>query len=767
MTEDTFTVDTQLFRELGDLLVGKESTALAELVKNAYDADARTVSVIGTDLSDPDRARIIISDDGVGMDEKQFRAGFLTIAGRSKSSANARSSVFQRRVTGEKGVGRLAARKLARRIEIESRPYRGEKDRAGKLLGKPIGILATIDWDLIEKCLTLQEVAASGAIQVQTIRSRLPNPFAGTTIRLGPLRRGWDSASTGSFLAELGTIRPWPPVIAPPPPAYGNEMLFEALPITDSKREPGFQVHLQGDLERVDPPKAADPNSSSWMVEIDCDTSTGKITYALAPSRTFLREKGVRAARQRLSIPISATMHPHAAVTFKARVYERHEKTWDRSVSGVRVFMEGFRVLPYGDQQDDWLRVDEDYTERSARGLLPTLKGLDGFLPAGIPGESTSFKRNSSYMGAVALTKAGAPNLEMLVNREGFVPGPQFEWLRKHVRIGIDLMSRMRYAATYEMTRARREHSVELRAAAEKDMEQPPSVLLLRDRAREAVVATSQAREALARVDVSAAEGALRKLASLTESVAVTSEEMGAEQAMFRVLASVGTQLEAFSHEINSLLELSNTIRKQIDRFSKTAQLSREHQRFVATIQQRMTDLHHALERQAIFLTDVGGLEARRRRSRLAFRDRFESAIRLLRSPVERNGITVENELSSDLKSPPMFPAEAVALFTNLLSNAIKAAGSGGRIRVRGRSTASETIVVLENTGIAVDLDDAEKWFEPFKSTSASPDAVLGQGMGMGLTIVRSLLDEYGAEVQFVPPSRGFATAIQMRFPTR
>jgi hypothetical protein len=38
-----FTVDTHVFRELGELLVGRDSTALIELIKNAYDADALEV----------------------------------------------------------------------------------------------------------------------------------------------------------------------------------------------------------------------------------------------------------------------------------------------------------------------------------------------------------------------------------------------------------------------------------------------------------------------------------------------------------------------------------------------------------------------------------------------------------------------------------------------------------------------------------------------------------------------------------------------------
>jgi signal transduction histidine kinase len=236
---------------------------------------------------------------------------------------------------------------------------------------------------------------------------------------------------------------------------------------------------------------------------------------------------------------------------------------------------------------------------------------------------------------------------------------------------------------------------------------------------------------------------------------------------MFRVLASVGSQLEAFSHEINSLLELSSTIRKQVDRLRKSRQFGREVEKELSVIYRRLTDLHHALERQAIYLTDVAGIEARRRRSRLVLRDRFDAALRLLKSAIDRSGVRVENELPVDLRSPPMFPAEVVVLFTNLLSNAVKAAGKTGRIRIRQGRGEDGASIVMENTGVAVDLNDAEKWFEPFRSTTAVPDAALGQGMGMGLTIVRSLLDEYGATARFAKPSKRFATAIEINFPPK
>jgi HSP90 family molecular chaperone len=122
-----FSVDTKLFRELGELLVGRESTALVELIKNAYDADATTVTILGEHIAKPEGI-IAVTDNGVGMTEAEFTSGFLRIAGRSKLNADRRSPWFQRRYTGEKGVGRLAAHKLARVIKIVSRRWNG-KDR--------------------------------------------------------------------------------------------------------------------------------------------------------------------------------------------------------------------------------------------------------------------------------------------------------------------------------------------------------------------------------------------------------------------------------------------------------------------------------------------------------------------------------------------------------------------------------------------------------------------------------------------------------------
>ena len=73
-----FTVDAGLINRLGIELVGKAETAVSELIKNAYDADATEVKVKFID-SDEVGGTLIISDNGLGMTEEQLINGFMRL----------------------------------------------------------------------------------------------------------------------------------------------------------------------------------------------------------------------------------------------------------------------------------------------------------------------------------------------------------------------------------------------------------------------------------------------------------------------------------------------------------------------------------------------------------------------------------------------------------------------------------------------------------------------------------------------------------------
>src|SRR5688572_10047086 len=159
----TFSVDTHLFRELGELLVGRDSTALIELVKNSYDADATEVVVYGERLSNGAHGHISVRDDGNGMGRKEFEEGFLRIASRTKESGDRRSERFERRFTGAKGIGRLAAHKLAHVVEVVSFRW-SDKQRSASH-----GVEATIQWDVVERFSTLEKLSGSEAVTVRDV----------------------------------------------------------------------------------------------------------------------------------------------------------------------------------------------------------------------------------------------------------------------------------------------------------------------------------------------------------------------------------------------------------------------------------------------------------------------------------------------------------------------------------------------------------------------------------------------------------------------
>ncbi len=757
-----FKVDTQLFQELGDLLVGKDSTALAELVKNAYDADARNVTITGQNLSTPRHASITISDDGVGMTADQFRSGFLTIAGRSKRGHDKRSPVLGRVLTGEKGVGRLAARKLAERLTIQTRPYDGSPLRSDGLPGAQTSLTATIDWERIEACESLDQLEGAKAVLVEEHRDGSLNPRAGTAITLGPLRRAWSEAQKTRFVSQVVTLRPWSSVVETLPRQF-DKLLFDRLFKKPASKQDEFRVVFDGEFHELDLPGRAQIEEATWAVEIDCSVKRGTIRYAFAPARKYWKDKhGVDAHEEKLEMPLRFDSLHDFAFDFRARIVEQHGERWDESIGGIRVYMDGFRVLPYGERGNDWLEIDADYSSRTG-ATLPRLSALDQMFPAGDSKEFLSMKRNQAYAGAVAISKVDAPNLQILVTREGFVPSEYVDWLISSVRRGVDLMTRTRRAQTAEIQRERKQQSAELKVAAEADVERSPSAQLLHEKMQEVQRAAERYERAQGQHRTETAAAEFAKLTTTVAGVERTLSELGGEHSLLRVLASIGGQLFAVSHEVNALLSLSGTVRRKLEAFADDEELTREQQKKLRETIKLHVDLHHGLERQAAYLVDISGLEARRRRSRQSLRKRFDAAQRVFQMAIDRKSLTIDNELDDEFKSPAMFPAEVVAVFINLLSNAVKFAEEGGRVRVR-RVGASNRLV-LENTGIAVDFEDSEKWFKPFMSTTVAADASLGQGMGLGLTIVRSILDEYGAEVRFVRPTKNFSTAVEIEFP--
>lgn len=753
----SFTVDTKLFRELGELLVGRESTALVELIKNAYDADATLVTIFGENITSQEDGSIVVEDNGVGMSEEDFNRGFLRIAGRAKLTTDRRSSWFKRRYTGEKGVGRLAAHKLARKLKVLSRKWNGTDRDSFNGFASNKEISATIDWDAIEALETFDHIEASGSVR---LKSRpLISARAGSKFILAPLRRRWSEKDRERFLDEVATLTPPDILVAP---LARNVLtaapLFEGASVRDELKAGGFEVQYAGDFNLSDSELPAVPDSASWIIEIDCDKKERRLRIAVQPTRRTQHDFAI-AEGFVLDRELGAE---DPDVGFQARILQMSNTSWPRRYQGVRVYFEGFRVLPYGDAKDDWLELDRDYRSRGHQELGRLRRRASWDLPSGTQKEGLAVQGNTNLFGAVLLTRSGADSLEMLVNREGFIPGAQFDFIAETVRLAIDLQVRLRYAATSEVKQARQiSRQGQQRAAERAASGESPSAFVLRDLHTSAQASIGNARLAVSTGRSMEAQAALARAEEKLIAASELGGEVTSEATMLRVVASLGLEHAAFVHEVRSLSLETQKLADTLERLAEeqTNAVWKQRLRGVAA---ETREIRERLRRNAIYLADVTGIEGRRRRSRQSLAERLERVLGFFQSAIARRALKVSVNVPPDLLTPPVFPAELTAILSNLLSNAVKFAGAGGKISITASQTDDALKLLMQNTGQPVELTTADRWFEPFRSTTADIDESLGQGMGLGLTITRSLIDEYGGKIEFVTPTKPFATAIQV-----
>jgi HSP90 family molecular chaperone len=112
--------DPQTIKHLGLKMYSTLPPAMAELISNAYDADASEV-VIKLNEGDDDAKSIVITDNGDGLSYDDINDKFLVIGrNRRLDDGDKPSEKYKRKPTGKKGLGKLALFGLANTITIRT-----------------------------------------------------------------------------------------------------------------------------------------------------------------------------------------------------------------------------------------------------------------------------------------------------------------------------------------------------------------------------------------------------------------------------------------------------------------------------------------------------------------------------------------------------------------------------------------------------------------------------------------------------------------------
>ena len=96
----------------------------------------------------------------------------------------------------------------------------------------------------------------------------------------------------------------------------------------------------------------------------------------------------------------------------------------------------------------------------------------------------------------------------------------------------------------------------------------------------------------------------------------------------------------------------------------------------------------------------------------------------------------------------------------NLLRNACQAIGEKGKITVAAREANDRIIIDIQDTGAGVDPDKIKELFNPFFTTKDP-----GKGTGLGLFIVRQIVERNGGRIYMKNTEVGRGTTFTVEFP--
>lgn len=710
-----FSVDAALLRELGERLVGQPYIALAELVKNSYDADAHKVEIrFRAD-------RIDVIDNGHGMTSDEFEQQWMRIGSPHKAGQKT-SRALNRPLTGSKGVGRLSSQFLGSRLELRSVAL---DDTASELH-------ALVNWEDAVRAGDLVKATAEYE-QIPRATSFPDKSASGTMVSMTGLRHEWVSDDFEALAREIWSLQP----------PFRTGMSNEA----------DFRVQLVS----PDAPQIVDAFRQQMLRFLDLWEArlVGKLIDGESKNhgRTVqlsLEFKGQR----RSSIRYTIDECHLDAVEFEIRVYDlRHKQRFGirvqdareyfKKYGGVNVYDSGFRV-PYYGAETDWLKIEIDHSHRLSRSeLLPDelqiTEGLNN-LPTnsrlfGIVRVNTSQEREAALARSWDLEK---DHLAIQVSRDRLVDNKAFGDLVRVVRWGLDY---------YAMEKTR--------LALEESLRQAPVQRLAVEADNLDAILNRYEDQLPKPIQDEIRTHVSNVVSSVREQAENTQRQIG----LLSALTTAGMMALAYDHEISKQLTILDDLATRLETEQRNPSADASNH-----AEQIREWLERARKTHALF-SYLGDETNRERRGRL----RAQAFVRDLanRMDVLLRGIPVEVEIDPSFRLPPGSYAEWASLFQNVLLNAANAVSDADRRRIRVQSFQQNRrmgIHVLD-TGIGVDLSKSSELFEPFvRKIQISPEGRrLGfGGSGLGLTIVRMIASELETLVHFVEPPSGFSTCFEV-----
>lgn len=719
----SFSVDAGLIDRLGRELVGKAETAVSELVKNSYDADATTVDV---EFINPNikGGTLRITDNGLGMTLDQLKLGFMTISSTDKVH-NPQSIRFKRSKAGKKGIGRFATQRLGEKLTIITQTKSATK-----------AIKIEIDWNSYKIDTDISSIQ-NFVEEIDKIQEE------GTVLIIEKLREGWTEKAIERVFRYVSDLLQ---------PDYLSDR-SKNLGLAKQK-DSSFKVKFTSSIDGVEK-TIADPNKMVFnkaLAIIEGYVDKDHDAYCTVKSNSLKLSDDV------ISIEYGKNQKKYnnlSDVHFKVYyfIYNREEyytnvsslelrniRDISRQQGGVRLYRNGFRVLPYGESNDDWLNINARYYNESGTNVPFGNPNLFGFVEI-IDPEGVKFNETASREG--------------LVENDSFLELQDFlhkslEACRNRIRFAVEVIKKPKKKIVHN-------------DSGEVQVDKTPIEKL--DEFQKMIDGIAVNNEPAEEKNKHYQEDTKKVVQELKQDFEAILHELG----MLRVLAGLGLTIGEFTHEViqfspsmNGDLSVLGNQKLDIEGVNSLENLRRTIRLFIsytsyfnATVS---ANVSRELKPQELDIVVNH------------FREIIDADLKKLK--IEFNIDTY----GFDLITLPMHSSEWSSILFNLYTNSKKAIKrkfeqeEKGRIGIILGKEKNKVYLEFLDNGDGIPEGNKERIFDAFFTTSspvgfeASQDDKL-TGTGLGLKIIRDIIHTYGGTIEVIPAEQNYSTCIRIEVP--
>lgn len=807
-----FKVSARTAKLIGLENFSNEEGAIIELVKNTYDADSKNCIIIfdlkdkilldengeklkdeeGRDVCvrDKENSKIYVIDNGEGMTADIIANQWMTIGTSNKLHKH--TSEEGRVKTGAKGIGRFALNRLGLFTNMTTISKENN-----------VGYEWTVDWrDFDRPSAVVSDIEAvltelpdlNLNVELNTLFKDSQNILellnkitftTGTVIELSELNDEWDDEQLSRLFGNLEMLLP---------PKEQSDFSIHIFSLSDLEKFGKVKTAYYDDFDYKVIANYNENDDGKLVInvvrnELDIDLLENRYielfdfpTMQLSPYRLGdFKESGINILNKNIEEILPKNIENSLIskigkfdFTFyylknsisddksdsdiKKYPYKSfnssNRKAWLKKFGGVKIFRDEFRIRPYGENGEDWLKLGARQAE-SPGGAGQRLGGYR--------------IRPNQIAGTINISRLNNESFQDKSGREGIIENDVFELFKNVVKEIISYFERDRNVIMFHLSELNKARNAE-EAAKKKAQEEAEKIK--RDQEQNEEKTNNDSTENSQRSEYSDRERVLADgIQILTEDI----ERKDNEISLLRSLASVGLIISSFAHEVKSLQsrliprtkhvlrELSNYIDEQ-----SFEEIDKDDNPFymIRLMQEEDTKLKHWLDYSLNTLK-----RDKRERTNLDFTDYFERFKSTWVKALQQRKIELDLVGAEDSTCIiRAFEVDMDSIFNNLLSNSINALygfnNQTKKITISWRKVNDDVEVIFEDNGKGLDdkyKTDPEQIFNLQESSKKDNRGNI-IGTGLGLYIVKSIIEEHnGSTISIITNEKGLRLKITFK----